>query len=133
MNPAALYDEHAPTLYALALRITSDPAVAADVVEDVLVSVIRGRALVDPAAGLGCWLIRKTRDYALARREDRTPRPDVDSEGPAPSSLVRRLFFDGTPIAALAETTGVPASEIRRRLVEGMASLRQEFGRTATP
>ena len=113
----ALYDEHAPRLYALALRITGDPAAAAAVLEEVFSS----RPLPADLAGLA----RITRERSLARY-DRSAAPSVEASGmkPVPRTLVEEAFFRGRSVADLAGAYALPEETVRRMLRDGMAELR---------
>ena len=114
----ALYDEHAPRLYALALRITGDPGVAATVLEEVFTS----RPLPMELAGLA----RATRDAALARY-DRSAAPSVELSGMKPVSrtLVEEAFYRGWSVADLARMYSLSEETVRTMLREGMSELRE--------
>ncbi len=61
-----LYDLQSPTLYGVALRITRQPALAADAVHDALLQVWRNAARFDPARGNArAWLLSLVRYRAL--------------------------------------------------------------------
>jgi RNA polymerase sigma-70 factor, ECF subfamily len=61
-----LYDQQSPKLYAVALRITRDAALAADAVHDAMLQVWRNAARFDPARGSGrAWLVSLVRYRAL--------------------------------------------------------------------
>lgn len=61
-----LYDQQSPTLYAVAMRITRDAALASDAVHDALLQVWRNAARFDPARGQGrAWLVTLVRYRAL--------------------------------------------------------------------
>lgn len=68
-DPAAfrsLYDLQSPSLYAVALRITRDPALASDAVHDAMLQVWRNAARFDPARGMArAWLASLVRYRAL--------------------------------------------------------------------
>ena len=118
----ALYDAHAPRLYALALRITGDAVSAAAALE---------------AAFLRLWespdetgedqfriLVRLTRDAALTRRPVQKPASAVGTVGATPASLVEELFFGGLTLRELAGRYGLGETELRRMIREEMAALR---------
>jgi len=61
-----LYELQSPTLYGVALRITRQPALAADAVHDALLQVWRNAARFDPARGNAqAWLLSLVRYRAL--------------------------------------------------------------------
>ncbi|MDQ3071600.1 MAG: sigma-70 family RNA polymerase sigma factor [Acidobacteriota bacterium] len=78
-----LYDIHAASVYALALRITGKPADAEDVTQDVFTQAWRSAGRFDAARGnLAAWLLIMTRTRALDRlRHDR--RRPADSVAPS--------------------------------------------------
>jgi hypothetical protein len=87
----ALYDAHAPRLFALALRVTGDEKAAAEVIEEVFTSPSLPAELAD--------LVRLTREKSL-RRYDRSGAASVESPGMKPSSrqLVEDAFFGGMSV-----------------------------------
>jgi len=115
----ALYDAHAPRLFALALRITGDERVAAEVLEEIFTSA-------DVPAELG-ELVRLTRKKSL-ERYDRSGAASVDSPGmePLPRQLVEDAFYGGMSIADLARVYSLPEEKVRTMLLAGMAELRLE-------
>jgi len=116
---AALYDRHAPRLYAIALRITSDAAVAAGAIEAAFRALVNEDAIGDP----GAFLVHATRDCALAR-QTQPAATDVLSHEVDPRLVVEDAWFGGMTIAALAARYGLPESRIRELLQDGMAALR---------
>ena len=61
-----LYELQSPSLYAVALRITRQPALAADAVHDAMLQVWRNSARFDPARGTArAWLLSLVRYRAL--------------------------------------------------------------------
>ena len=61
-----LYELQSPVLYSVALRITRQPALAADAVHDALLQVWRNAARFDPARGNArAWLLSLVRYRAL--------------------------------------------------------------------
>ena len=77
----SLYDQFAPFVYGLALRVTNDPGAAEDVVQDVFVGLWERPAAFDPSRGalrsyLGVIAHRRAVDWvrreaAMRRREER--------------------------------------------------------------
>jgi RNA polymerase sigma-70 factor (ECF subfamily) len=126
---AALYDRHAPRMYAVALRILGDSAAAAAVIETTFASICAGDLRHDEGAGTpASWLIRQARDHSLARQAQ-TGLSSVDlGESPTPRLLVEAAFYGGMSVAALAERSGMPEDQVRAMLREGMTELRKQFG-----
>lgn len=115
-----LYDEHAPRLFALALRITGgDRNAAAAVLEEVFAGV------ESPDIGA---LVRATRERALTR-QSRSPLPTVGSSGSKPSArqLVEEAFYRGMTAATLAAAYGLDEEAVRSLLRDGMEELREQF------
>jgi len=132
----AFYDAHASRLYALAIRITGDRDVAAEVVEELFVGLRVGSLVYDPARGsLEAWLIRMARDIALdhreVQRENQTAAAAVQSREATPRALVEAAFFGGLSVAELARAFSLTEEEVRNRLRDGMAVLRTQFAGTA--
>lgn len=115
----ALYDAHAPRLFALALRITGDEAKAAAVLEEVFTSKAVPAELAE--------LVRLTREKSLGRY-DRSAAPSVEPSGmkPVPRQLVEDAFYGGMSLADLARVYSLPEEAVRGMLVTGMAELRLE-------
>jgi RNA polymerase sigma-70 factor, ECF subfamily len=128
----AFYDSHASRVYALALRITGDRDLAAEVVEEVFVGIGNGTLAHDPSRGsLEAWLIRTARDIALEHREGQTGAAAVQSSETTPRALVEAAFFGGLSVTDLARTFSLTEEEVRQRLRSGMAALRTQFAGTA--
>src|SRR3954470_10776406 len=119
---ADLYDRYAPRLYAIALRITNDRDVAADALESAFVSLSRSGDVTDPAA----YLIRATRDCALAR-QTRPASTTVVVEEPSARSLVEDAWYNGMTVSDLATRYGISEAKARGMLCDGMAELRMKF------
>ena len=132
IDPASesFYDAHASRVYALALRITGDRDLAAEVVEEVFVGIGNG-TLVHDRGSVEAWLIRVTRDIALEHREGQTASAAVHSTEATPRALVEAAFFGGLTVPELARTFSLTEQEVRHRLRNGMAELRSQFAGTA--
>jgi DNA-directed RNA polymerase specialized sigma24 family protein len=115
----ALYDAHAPRLFALALRITGDERLAAGVIEEVFTSATVPAELAD--------LVRLTREKSLTRY-DRSAAVSVESPGMKPSSrqLVEDAFYGGMSVADLARVYSLPEETVKAMLTSGMRELRLE-------
>jgi DNA-directed RNA polymerase specialized sigma24 family protein len=116
----ALYDAHAPRLYALALRIAGDPERAAAAVEEAFVRL--WESADEHAEDQFRILVRLTRDAALTRRQSQTAASDVGTKGATPAGLVEELFFGGATLRELAGRYGLGESELRRMIRDGMAA-----------
>ena len=120
----ALYDAHAPRLYALALRIAGDEAAAQEALEETFVR------LWETADTLGedhfRMLVRLTREGAMARRQGQTAASDVGKKVVTPDGLVEELFLGGLTLDELAGRSGLGESELRRMIRDGMAALRMQ-------
>jgi len=114
-----LYDEHAPRLYALALRIVGDASQAAEVLE----AVFRTKGLPAELGGL----VRITREISL-RRYDRSAAPPVQpsTREPSPREIVEDAFYRGLSVGDLARFWQLPEETVRRMIAEGMAEIRNE-------
>ena len=128
------YDAHASRVYALALRITGDRDIAAEVVEELFVGIRNGRFVQDRGS-VEAWLVRTTRDLALdhreGHREGQTAPAAVQSTEATPRALVEAAFFGGLTVPELARTFSLTEEETRQRLRVGMAELRTQFAGTA--
>jgi DNA-directed RNA polymerase specialized sigma24 family protein len=124
---AELYDRHAPTLFAVALRIAGDRARATEVVEELFLALGDGRELYDPVFGSpAAWLIRQTREYALAEEAQKSM-TSVDKEEPTPRLLVEQAFYRGEGVEALARAYSLTPERVRSMLCDGMAEVRKQL------
>ncbi|TWT78186.1 ECF RNA polymerase sigma factor SigK [Posidoniimonas polymericola] len=85
---AALYDRHAPSIYAVCLRVLRQPADAEAVVSDVFLEIWRKPAGFDPARGTcRSYLLTMARSRSIDRlrslstRRTRTAEAQADAEG----------------------------------------------------
>jgi DNA-directed RNA polymerase specialized sigma24 family protein len=113
-----LYDEHAPRLYAIALRILGDRDAAAAVLEEVFVDVARGGA-----TDFGS-LVRGIRDRSVARQ---VPSAAPATETPTARALVEKAFYGGMTVSNLAKAYSLSEDLVRTMLRDGMAELRRQF------
>jgi len=111
-----LYDQYAARLFAVALRIVEDRAVAADVIEEVFLEA-------DPNASEAA-LIRLTRERALARG-----RRAATAAGQQPTALqlVEEAFYCGRNVTELSALYSLPEQAVRSMLRDGMVQLRREL------
>jgi RNA polymerase sigma-70 factor, ECF subfamily len=78
--------EHGDRLYALALRVTRDPDLAGDAVQEAFATALQRIADFRGESSLGTWLHRIVYNKAidlLRHRGRQTPLPDEDSASPA--------------------------------------------------
>ncbi|WP_394351493.1 sigma-70 family RNA polymerase sigma factor [Pseudoroseicyclus tamaricis] len=84
----ALFDHYAPRLKAMAIRGGATPALAEDIVQDVMLTIWRKAAQYDPArAPVSAWIFRiaRNRQIDIARRS-RRPEPEALDNAPEPAS-----------------------------------------------
>jgi len=124
-----LYDRHAPQLFAVALRITSDRNAAARALEETFAS-LRGydARLGSPES----WLLRTVRDRALAQQGRNAPAAvdKVVGSPPTPRQLVEEAFYRGRTASDLARAYALDEREVRRMLHDGIADLRKQVAMT---
>ena len=112
-----LYDEYAPRLYALALRILGDEKAAAEVLEEVFVS--------PTVPGDFGGLVRAVREKSLARENRTSGRSVVNGgEAPTPRLLVEEAFFQGKSVSDLARTFSLSEQAVRVMLRQGLDELK---------
>jgi RNA polymerase sigma-70 factor (ECF subfamily) len=132
-----LYDRHHSAVYALALRILGDHALAADATQEAFISLWRNRARYDSHRGqVKWWLMRIARNRAIdlqRRNRDVVPRdPGVFEQQVAPGApedavaaeasrrqvaqLLKRLPGEQRQVIELAYFAGLTHAEITRRL-----------------
>jgi RNA polymerase sigma-70 factor, ECF subfamily len=154
----ALYDRHAPRLYAVALRITRQASLAADTAQEAFVQIWQNARHFDPARGSAeAWMTSLTRYRALdlVRRAgpslvaledeadlevyDRLDALATDADGralrqclerlePARRRLVTMAFVEGFSHAELAAQLVIPLGTIKSSIRRSLASLRECLG-----
>lgn len=127
---AALYDRHAPRMYAVALRVAGDAAAAAEVLAELFAAIVDGAVPLPEHPDATAWLLRLTRDRAAAR-QTQNARSSVDAltGGPelTPRALVEAVYFGSVTVEEAARQLGTDEETIRARLREGMAAIRAQF------
>lgn len=148
----ALYARHAAELWRFALRLTRDPQVAEDVVQEVLLRAWKDPQLgqrPDPAAR--AWLYTATRNLVIdrwrsaqARHELRTGEAPDQTEPDATASVLDRwliadalhtlsedhrtvisaAYYEGRSIAEIAARLGIPQGTVKSRMHYGLRTLR---------
>ncbi|MFP5283525.1 MAG: sigma-70 family RNA polymerase sigma factor [Actinomycetes bacterium] len=148
----ALHDRHATELWRFALRLTRDPELASDVVQEVLL-----RAWKDPQLGTReepaarAWLFTATRNLVIDRWRSAHARHELTSgelpdrsEPDATSRVLDRwliadalhalsddhravisaAYYEGRSVAEIAAQLGVPEGTVKSRMHYGMRTLR---------
>jgi len=137
-----LYERYKSMAYALALRITGDPATAEDVVQDAFIGAWRNAARYEPGRGsVKTWLLSIVHHRAIDATRRRRPTAELpDGEGPAPTALTLpdvwaevagRLDREAV-VAALATLSDVQREALELGYFGGLTQ--QEIAtRTGTP
>ena len=113
---AAVYDLHAGTVYALALRILGEEGDAEDVVQEVFAQAWRQAGRYDAARGsVAAWLLIMTRTRAIDRLRSRQARPDR-GQGVDDTALERYASPAADPVDEMALEQDVV--RVRRALGE---------------
>lgn len=150
----ALYDRHAPRLYAVALRITRHPNLAADTAQEAFIQIWQNARFFDPARGAAeAWMLGLARYRALdlVRRAGPSLLPledepdlnaydtldalDTDADGralrqclerlePARRRLVVMAFVEGFSHSELAAQFVIPLGTIKSAIRRALASLK---------
>ncbi|HTW29892.1 MAG TPA: sigma-70 family RNA polymerase sigma factor [Acetobacteraceae bacterium] len=123
-----LYEEQAPRLYGLALRMTRQPALAADALHDAFLQVWQQAARFDPARGPAeAWLTGLLRYRAidlLRRREREQPGyepPDAPDDGPDPFEQLRAAGDSAALSRCLATLEEAQQRLLRLAYVDGLS------------
>lgn len=154
---ATLYDRHAPTLLALALRIVRSRGEAEDLLHDVFLEAWRNAKSYDLSRGrVRTWLVIRMRSRALdvvksarvSRRadDDRTAETLAAGDDPSASPDQRRVraalaelspeqravlelaYFDGRSCSEIAAQLDVPIGTVKSRLAAALGKLRHTLG-----
>jgi RNA polymerase sigma-70 factor, ECF subfamily len=150
---AALYDQYAPLMFALAIRILRDRREAEDLLHDVFLEVWRSAADYDPKRGkVRTWLLIRMRSRALdslksarvsrradgdeialevAATDDPSQEPDrarlrrVLAELPAEQRVVLELaYFEGLSCSEISTRLEVPIGTVKSRTAAALGKLR---------
>ncbi|MEA4907431.1 MAG: RNA polymerase sigma factor [Anaerolineaceae bacterium] len=149
----ALYEQYGPRLYAHALHMTNDPALAEDVLQESLVAIWQGAHRYRQDGRLIAWLLGIVTHKALNAMRGRV----IDSEesiaewaapGPLPDEIsiarereallragLQRLppeqrtvlelvFYQGLPLQEVAQACHIPVGTVKSRLNYAKAILR---------
>ena len=148
-----LYDRHSRVMYALALRMLYDKALAEDAVQDVFLKVWSSPQHLT-GANLRAWLLRVTRnrcidqirgsarvtpvdvpeagaagdggveEIALAHLDAREVNAALDAIAPEQRELIELAFYGGLTHQRIAERTGIPLGTVKTRIRAGLQRLR---------
>lgn len=156
-----LVRRHQDRLWSVAVRTLADAAEAEDALQDALLSALRAAAGFRGDAQVSTWLHRIVVNASLDRMRRRQARPTVpladDAHAPAPRDAIaeRELRLDvhaalrripdeqraavvlvdmeGWPVAAVADTLGVPVGTVKSRCARGRARLAELLGYVRAP
>jgi RNA polymerase sigma-70 factor (ECF subfamily) len=148
----SLHDRHAPELWRFALRLTHDPQVAEDVVQEALLRAWRDPQLVKRSdAAARAWLFTVTRNLVVDRWRSAAVRYEAgpfDPEGQSVSDrtgevldrwliadalgalsrehreVIAAAYYQGRSVGEIAEALHIPEGTVKSRLHYGLRSLR---------
>ncbi len=138
----ALYDRYRAMAYAIALRITADPTLAEDVVQDAFLGVWRhAERYVEGRGSVKTWLLAIVHHRAIDAVRRRRPASELpDPELPTPSQLVTADVWPevaGRLDAVEIRTALAGLSEVQREAIElaywGGLSQTEIAARTGAP
>ena len=138
----ALYDRYRAMAYAIALRITADPTLAEDVIQDAFLGVWRhAERYVEGRGSVKTWLLAIVHHRAIDAVRRRRPASELpDPELPAPPQLVTADVWPevaGRLDAAEIRTAMAHLSDVQREAIElaywGGLSQTEIAGRTGAP
>ncbi|HVM21100.1 MAG TPA: hypothetical protein VM307_14165 [Egibacteraceae bacterium] len=104
---AAAYDDHAPSVFGLALRVTGDRAVAGELTAQVF-AALRPDLLADTGGHLRACLVTEVHRHAVAwRRDHGTADPSASGGDHTPAALVDRAYYAGESYDRIAHRLGM--------------------------
>jgi RNA polymerase sigma-70 factor (ECF subfamily) len=130
----ALYDRHAPLLFALAARVIGDASDAEDVIEEAFVEIWRRAQAYEPRGRPMAWLLALVRRHALerlrARRQTaRIAPPTADSLGelsalaPEDRRVLQLAFLEGMTAREIADLLGENMNDVKARIARVVEKL----------
>jgi RNA polymerase sigma-70 factor (ECF subfamily) len=145
-----LYDRESSRLYGLALRITRQPSLAADAVQDTFLQVWQQAGRFDPSRGAaGAWLASLARyraiDIARRRMREQPGYEAPEQEDPAPDALTQLVgSFEAEALRrclatlddkrrqliVMAFVDGLSHSELAERLAAPLGSIKSWIRRS---
>ena len=148
----ALHDEHAPLLWRYVVRLTHDPALADDVVQETLLRAWRRPRLLDQTeVSARAWLFTVARNLVIddrrsarARHEiltDQLPEVPTDDQtdalldawlvadalhdlSPDHRAVIVCAYYQGQSVAETARDLVIPEGTVKSRLHYGLRALR---------
>jgi RNA polymerase sigma-70 factor, ECF subfamily len=151
---AAVFDRYSRIVYCIALRVLREPALAEDVMQEVLLMVWkRPQSFVAQRGNLAAWLSVVARNRAIDVLRRRSPLEPID-EMPLPDPRDMRLeheqgwmlnkvraaleqlpaeqqrplelaYFEGLSHTEIAQRTGAPLGTIKTRIRAGLMTIRK--------
>ena len=151
---AEVFERYSRLVYAISLRVLREPALAEDVMQEVLLQVWRSPGgFIAQRGSLGSWLavVARNRSIDVLRRrahqeplegltvsEPRSMRRSVEDDllMTEVRSVVSRLpeeqqsslqmaYFDGLSHTEIAERTGIPLGTVKTRIRAGLMAVRK--------
>jgi RNA polymerase sigma-70 factor (ECF subfamily) len=151
---AAVFDRYSRIVYCIALRVLREPALAEDVMQEILLQVWkRPQSFVAQRGNLAAWLSVVTRNRAIDVLRKRSPMdplgelplPDprdmaLESEQSWMLDKVRTVlvtlpaeqqgplelaYFEGLSHTEIAERTGSPLGTVKTRIRAGLMTIRK--------
>ncbi len=147
-----LHDRHAPELWRFAMRLTRDPQVAEDVVQEALLRAWRDPGLTSRSeAASRAWLYTVVRHLVVDRWRSAAARHETTVESVAEPGVTDRTaevldrwlvteaigqlsrqhreavtaaYYEGASIADISARLGIPEGTVKSRLHYGLRSLR---------
>jgi RNA polymerase sigma-70 factor (ECF subfamily) len=151
---SAIFDQYAPLVYSVALRVLRDPGEAEDIMQEIFVQLWKNPgAFVSGRGSLGAWLVVVARNRSIDILRRRRPSDPIELfDLPAPTDLaseaersilmvkvrealqklpgeqqqsLEMAFFDGLTHSEIAEKTGDPLGTVKTRIRLGLISVRK--------
>ena len=151
---AEIFDRYSRLVYAISLRVLKEPALAEDVMQEVLLQIWRSPGgFVAQRGSLGSWLAVVARNRSidvLRRRAHQEPLEGVTVAEPRSmsrsvedgllmeqirgvvtqlpaeqQSSLQMAYFDGLSHTEIAERTGIPLGTVKTRIRAGLMAVRK--------
>ena len=116
---SGLYDRHGPAAFGLALRITRDPSLAEDVVQDAFLGVWRNAQRYDATrGGVRTWIMAIVHHRSVDLVRKRRPVSELSTDGSLPAGLVQPDIW--------AEIAGILDRDTVARALETLGSAQRQ-------
>lgn len=116
---SALYDRHGAAAFGLALRITRDPSLAEDVVQDAFLGVWRNAQRYDASrGGVRTWIMAIVHHRSIDLVRKRRPVSELPTDGLVPAGLVQPDIW--------AEVAGILDRDTVARALETLGSAQRQ-------